>query len=351
MPVLSLLNVPGPSASNIAWCKAGMDLAKAKGADGVRIGLGVGNHPYSNDATTLYAIDTTYITQAIAYANTIGLGYVQILFGYGPKITQSLADKFQGGTLWTDRNRPPRGTAGTINGVAYLDMWDWIGRVLWQQLYDACDAAKGSVVLLAEKFNEVCWGGVGGPSSGTVSGTIEPGFWDYAEAVDSVVDWGSTIQIGLTLEGDSTTPAQTEINGITGATAISYWSRQDRVHTNRYAQAPTTLPYSSSAMKAQYSARLGEQLTRMSANAIIGALPQGVSEMGIRRDRCPTCQHPNNIRNDLVAQCQLETLTSAGLYNAFNVGGNPASGDFQFYSNETATTPITVNGQQVALVL
>lgn len=118
MPVAILSNTATATASKIQACKDSMDVAKARGATGARVGVSVQNFPFST-STNLNLIDAQYVTQAIQYADSIGLTYIQLVFGAGPKISQVFADTFYNGALWSDIYRPPQGGAATINGVTY----------------------------------------------------------------------------------------------------------------------------------------------------------------------------------------------------------------------------------------
>lgn len=362
-----------------------MDVAKARGFAGVRFAVSVSNFPFSTSAADkLDVINTTAVRDAVIYANQIGLSTVRLLFGYGPKISPVLAKMFTGGVIWPVLNRPPQGNAATINGVTYSSLWNYIGRVIWQQLFDAAWDNKGALTLQAEWFNEPGKGGVGGPFYGKKTdpatrkvkqlysasypghyGTIEPAFWDYAYAVCSVVNFRGVTTAAFTLEGsegesdpvqtdpdnpydplrDGTVDAVTELSTVTGPTAGNVIALASTVSTNRYADSFALPVYDSAAMRAQFSAKVQLQLARMSANSLIGSKTKTISEFGIPLDRCPRCTHPNSVRQDLIDQMKAESgIAQAGFYTSV---GSATNGDAQFYTFEFDKTPLVYNGSAV----
>lgn len=373
MSIPILITIPGALASQLTNIKAAMDVAKARGFAGVRMSVGVGNFPFSNQSN-LNVIDTTTLTSAIQYADSIGLGTVQLLFGYGPKISQLFANTFYGGTLWQVSSRPPQGSAATIGGITYASAWDYIGKVIWQQLLDAAYTHRGGLTLKVEMFNEPGKGGVGGPFylvNGVKTypapydayhfGTIEAAWWTYALAVASVVNFHGLQTTALTFEGeqgdsdlvnDGIVDAQQEINSVTGADAIAFLALANRVATNQYASAYAAAGYSTSGMKAQFSTKLNTQLNRMQANPLIGSKPLELSEFGIRSDRVPRCIHPNSVRQDLVDQVKTgeASLSQGGLYTCFNTTSPPTAGaDYPYFCYELDGTPMLYRGVAVAV--
>lgn len=379
MPNPILITVPTALSSNMPAIRAAMDVAKAQGFAGVRLAVGVSNYPFSTTpADKLHLIDTKTVQDAVVYANQIGLGTVRLLFGYGPKISPVLASTFTDGVVWPVVNRPPQGNAATINGVVYSSLWNYIGRVIWQQLFDAAWNNKGSLTLQAEWFNEPGKGGVGGPFYGKKGnkqlyssayaghyGTIEPAFWDYAYAVCSVVNFRGVTTSAFTLEGsegdsdptqtdpdnpsdplrDGTLDAVTELSTVTGTAAANLIALATTVSTNRYADSFASPVYNATAMKAQFSAKVQQQLTRMAANSLIGSKTKTISEFGIRVDRCPKCTHPNSVRQDLIDQMKAESgMTQAGFYTSV---GSATNGDAQFYTFEFDKSPLVYNGSAV----
>src|SRR5438105_4176225 len=91
MPTPILLNVPSATGSFIQNCKDGMDVAKARGYAGVRLSPGLSG--YGNNTT----VDTSFLVQAVQYAQSIGLGKVSVLLNVAPNANGTTIVALNGG--------------------------------------------------------------------------------------------------------------------------------------------------------------------------------------------------------------------------------------------------------------
>lgn len=332
MPTPIFLNIPSATGSFIQNCKDGMDVAKARGYAGVRFSAGLSG--YGNNATA----DTSFVVQAVQYAQSIGLGKCSILLNVAPKSNGTTIVALNGGVPLPVPHLP--------SAPAVLD---WVVRA-WQDYIDAARAVAPDSFLEWEWLNEGCRGGNQEPIDANNTYTTYSSLLDgeypaqtatTLDYISSRVNFHSCNTIALTLEGSGTTSATREVNSISGATWTSVINRATHIGTNRYADAPST-PYDAATTRAAFSAKLGAQLTRMSANSIIGSKPVKLREFGLDYQRKPPCQAANGIRNDLVAQAVTETgIVDAGLYCAFDTTGNMAQGQaFWFKTYNLDKTPL-----------
>lgn len=327
MPIPILLNVPSATQSYIADCKLGMDVAKARGYSGVRFSAGLsgyGNNP---------SVNTTYVSQAVQYAQSIGLSQCSILLNLGPKYNGAYIQSLNGGA--------PLQVPTLPSNTAVLD---YVAQG-WQSFIDACRLVAPDSFLEFEWLNEPGIGGNQAPKdkNGTYTsysgpdGTIVPQVFTSLEYVSSRVDFHACSTVCFTLEGNGTSTAQTEVNSIAGPEAVSVVARATHIGTNRYADAPST-PYSSAATKSAFSSKLQQQLTRMAANPVIGSKAVKVREFGFNMNRTPSCIHANAVRNDLVAQMKAETgVADAAFFCCFDVTGNIGDGQpywFRAYNRD-----------------
>jgi hypothetical protein len=337
-PLLKNMSTPilltGPSATGsfLANCKDGMDVAKARGYAGVRFSAGLGG--YGNNAT----VDTSFLVQAVQYAQSIGLGKVSILLNVAPNPNGTMIVSLNGGVPLPVPHLPS--AAGVL---------DWIVRG-WQDFVDAARAVAPDSFLEWEWLNEGDRGGNQQPADANGSFTTYSSLLDgeypaqtatTLDYISSRVNFHSCNTIALTLEGSGTTSATREVNSISGSTWTSVINRATHIGTNCYSAAPAT-PYDAAATKAAFSAKLGAQLTRMSSNSVIGSKPVKLREFGLDYQRKPPCQIANAIRNDIVAQVTAETgITDGGFYCAFDTTGNMAQGQaFWFKTYNLDKTPI-----------
>lgn len=335
MPIPVTIGAPSATSSNINLCKKAMGIASVRNFAGVRCDAGI------NTFGSTLSPTFTHVTEAVNYAADAGLGKISFLLGYGPKITQTLADSFNGGALWEVRNRPPDG------------LWNWIADTLWQGIIDAAtDAAvaKGktpSTFLEFELFNEPGKGGVGGPHIGNLSarnypapydaladGQIEAGFWTYAAHVASRVDFRGAKVIAVNFEGSSGTTGQTEMNSVSGSDAADLLALGDYVGTNCYAGVAGT-PYNAATVKAAYSSKLNAQLSRMAANAAIGSKPKVLREFGHFAERTPRCVSPNTVRQDVLQQVLTESgIVHANFHTSIDPGTSAANSNVAAYKHD-----------------
>lgn len=333
MPIPILLNVPTAGQSSILDCYNGMDVAVANGYAGVRFSAGISNYGTSSGA------DVQWVQGAVARAVGMGLK-CSILLNIAPRYDGDAIKTLNGGALAVPTL--PTNTAVLDYVVAE-----------WQAMVNAARSAAPDSALEWEWLNEP---GIGGnqdpldyhPLTDTythdtytqASGTIVPEFFTSLDYVSSRVDFHACKTICFTLEGESTTVAQREVDSIVGTSAANVIARADYIGTNRYADGPAT-PYVAANTQAAYSAKLHAQLTRMAANPLIGSKPVKLREFGLDRTRCPRCRVPNTVRDDLVEQVKNETgIVDAAFFCFTDVkGSRKPHQPYYFFSWNRDKTP------------
>jgi hypothetical protein len=319
----------GANSTQITDFITSLDYGIQYGYSGVRFSASLSGQ----GATTNF--DTTYLVQGAQAAHDKGYSYIQVVLNLGPRANGAAVVAANGGVPLPVPHLP--------SATAVLD----IVAGYWQQIVDDLRALGfANSFYRFEGLNEGCLGGnqepvdsaTGNPDTyplNTHGTAIQDGEYPPQTAISlnyvaSRVNFHGCEFCLMTLEGSGTTTAQREVDSITGAafTTLFGLASITKIATNRYGEVPSVTPYSPTSYKAQFSTRIGEQVTRMRANALIGAtLPISLRETGLDFQRVVAGVSPNEIRQDICIQCMAETgIVEAGIFVAVDPSNNTQSG-------------------------